>query len=42
MSDSVITEKENTSKDWNCIIIILMFLTSFLWWKQVGNHVADH
>ena len=28
--DSVITAKENASKDENCIIIILMFLTSFI------------
>jgi len=27
MYDSVITGKENASKDWNCMI--LMFLTSF-------------
>ena len=29
MQDSVITGKENASKDWNCTIISLMFLTSF-------------
>jgi len=27
--DSVITGKDNASKDWNCIIITLMFVTSF-------------